>query len=138
MKLTGVTAYGVELATMLAALLQRHGYIEQEPKDLDELLQCAKAANRSMGKCQYLDLSTCHVAEETAHWLDENLCTGITIAPYEYGAFVSVPSELPDIDGLDCPKDLKKVLRFARQMGCDMVRFDKDADILPDLQHFDW
>lgn len=89
-------------------------------------------------KLSYLDLSTCHVSEETMHSLDVAACSGLTIAPYEYGAFVSVPSESSDIDDMDCPNDLKQVLRYARSEGCDVVRFDQAAGILADLPYFDW
>lgn len=46
MVLTGVTAYGVELAETMVTLLKRHGYIEATPKNLDELMaSCRKAYN---------------------------------------------------------------------------------------------
>lgn len=44
MILTGVTAHGVELAEMLATLLQRHGYTDKAPQDLDELLEIGRKA----------------------------------------------------------------------------------------------
>jgi hypothetical protein len=44
MILTGVFAYGVEFAEMLALLLKRHGYLEAEPKNLDELVTACRAA----------------------------------------------------------------------------------------------
>ncbi len=44
MTLTGVSAYGVDLAVMLAALLKRHGYVTEEPRDLEELLQAGDSA----------------------------------------------------------------------------------------------
>jgi hypothetical protein len=44
MILTGVCAYGVEFAEMLALLLKRHGYIDAEPKNLDELVTACRAA----------------------------------------------------------------------------------------------
>ena len=49
MNLLGVTAHGVELAESLSALLQRHGYIGQEPADLDELLVAARHATANPG-----------------------------------------------------------------------------------------
>lgn len=46
MVLTGVTAYGVELAETMVTLLKRHGYIEATPKNLDELIaSCREAYN---------------------------------------------------------------------------------------------
>lgn len=44
MQLTGVGAYGVELAEMLATLLQQHGYISNAPADLTELLIAGSGA----------------------------------------------------------------------------------------------
>lgn len=44
MTLTGVSAYGVDLAVMLAALLKRHGYVTEEPRNLEELLQAGDSA----------------------------------------------------------------------------------------------
>ena len=46
MNLVGVPAHGVELATLLASLLQRHNYISQTPVDLDALLAAGRAATQ--------------------------------------------------------------------------------------------
>lgn len=46
MNLTGVSAHGIELAETLAILLARHGYIEKELENLDDLLAaCRKASD---------------------------------------------------------------------------------------------
>lgn len=94
-------------------------------------------------KLSYLDLSSSHVSEETMRQLetasDVRLFAGVTVAPYEYGAFVSVPADLSDIDAMEFPDDLKRVLQHARGQGCDIVRLDRDAGVLPDLPRlFDW
>ncbi len=91
----------------------------------------------------YLDLSTGHVSEETMHWLGDatpakSHCMGITIAPYEYGAFVSVPSDAAAFEELECADDLKAVLHYAKGLNCDVVRFDSDGDTVPGLPHFNW
>jgi hypothetical protein len=44
MILTGVSAHGVELAQMLATLLQRHGHIDNPPESLDALLAMGRNA----------------------------------------------------------------------------------------------
>lgn len=87
---------------------------------------------------QYLDLATNHVSEETMRSLDGQQCSGITIAPYEYGAFVSVPSDIAAINKLECQEDLKVVLRYARSEGCNVVRFDQDAEAVTGLPRFNW
>lgn len=89
-------------------------------------------------KFHYLDLSTGHVSKETMTGLSNSSCTGITIANYDYGVFVSVPGEDEGIDELECPEDLKVVLRFAKAEGCHLVRFDSDAGTVPNLPSFDW
>ncbi len=69
---------------------------------------------------------------------DVRLFAGITVAPYEYGAFVSVPADASGIDAMEYPGDLKRVLQYAREEGCDVVRLDRDAGVLPELPCFDW
>lgn len=44
MRLTGVSVYGVDLSVMLAKLLVGHGYLTQEPADLNGLLEAGDAA----------------------------------------------------------------------------------------------
>lgn len=44
MNLTGVTAYATQLAEALAALLKKHGYIQETPADHVELIAAAKKA----------------------------------------------------------------------------------------------
>lgn len=95
-----------------------------------------------MAISRYLDLSTGHLKQETMRWLSQadptrSNCAGMTIAAYEYGAFVSVPEE-DRIGAIDCPEDLKVVLRYARKKGLGVIRFDADAEVLADLIHFDW
>lgn len=92
---------------------------------------------------QCLDLSSGHVSGATMHWLSEatpvgSHCAGVSVAPYEYGVFVSVPGDPVDILCLDCPLDLKQVLEFARGCRCDIVRLDSDAVRLAALPYFDW
>ena len=102
----------------------------------------ASTLDRQSNVMRYLDLSSGHVSEETMDWLSEatparSHCTGITIAPYEYGVFVGVPDDVGNIKDLECADDLKAVLRYARQTGCDVIRFDRDGDTVADLPHFD-
>ncbi len=89
-------------------------------------------------KLQYLDLSTGHLTQTTVQELKCDIFSGITVANYDYGVFVSVPGTSGDIDELTAPEDLKHVLRFAREAGCDVVRFDTDGDTEAALPSFDW
>lgn len=103
--------------------------------------QVKPPAKQATTTYQYLDLSTGHLSEETMDWINEaspnrSHCSGLSIAPYEYGAFVSVPGEGDSIDDLECSEDLKEVLRFAMGQGCDVVRLDADAGYLSELPMF--
>lgn len=104
----------------------------------NELANQATSQPSDRAKFTYLDLAQFHVSEATSHWLDEAICTGLAIAPYEYGAFVSVPANNDAIDELECPDDLKAVLKYAHFEGCGVVRFDADADAVAALPTFDW
>ena len=93
----------------------------------------------SIQRC--LDLMSNHVSQETMQAMSRAPSWGpITVAPYEYGAFVSVPSNDGEcnVDDLRCPVDLKIVLNKARSLGCDIVCFDAAADALDGLPYFDW
>ncbi len=87
----------------------------------------------------YLDLSTAHVSRATMDWLNgPRAGSGLTIAPYEYGAFVSVPGNQGLVADTECPEDLKTVLEYARENGCDVVRFDADGRTVDGLPQHDW
>lgn len=94
----------------------------------------------------YMDLSTAHVRAVTMHGFlgmpsNEGTEWPITIAPYDLGAFVSVPGEYiigqMELEGT-VPPDLVTVLRFARERDCDVIRFDRDGDITDELPVYDW
>jgi len=90
---------------------------------------------------KYLDTSTCHVSRKTMDLLESTCGTntfGCTVAGYEFGAFVSVPGSKNEIDETKAPEDLKVVLNYARKKGCDVIRFDADADQVKGLPVFDW
>lgn len=99
-------------------------------------------------KRNYLDLSTAHLSPATRTDLKVGSVLRCTVAPYEYGYFVSVPPnqegiaaiELRDVDNdmlLPRPDDLIGVLRYARKHGCSIVRFDTDADKIEELPVFE-
>lgn len=96
--------------------------------------------NAEQLKYAYLDLSTGHVSQTTMQFIEavqEENCLPMTIANYEYGAFITVPSDFDDLPkGL--PKDLKEVLEYANKQGCILVRLDKDADTTTDLPIYYW
>lgn len=96
---------------------------------------------------KYLDLSTAHLSAETKGDLDlidgVNNTTGLTVAKYDYGYFVSVPES---VEAVDAPRlvtkqmlqaDLREVLKFAVMIGCYVVRFDADAEVIDGLPVFE-
>lgn len=95
---------------------------------------------------KYLDLSTAHLSAETKGDFDligdVNNPTGLTVAKYDYGYFVSVPESMEAVDtphGVTkrkLPDDLREVLKFALRNGCCVVRFDADAEVVDGLPVF--
>lgn len=87
----------------------------------------------------YLDLSTAHISVATREELDlindVNNMTGLTVAQYKYGFFISVPESAEEIDAcaVKVPKDLHDILKYARKNNCDVVRLDADAERIADL-----
>ncbi len=91
----------------------------------------------------YLDLSTCHVQQSTMDWLQEAKPGFMSIANYDYGAFVTVPptpDELAEDFGHydEMPEDLATVLMRAQEMGCYLVRLDADGPTLEGLPVYNW
>lgn len=85
-----------------------------------------------------LVLSTSHAKQETMDVAELNLnFTG----KFEYGAYFYV-GDLGTVDALndpeDYPTDLYECLMFAKEHGCDEVKFDCDGPILEGLPTYDW
>lgn len=85
-----------------------------------------------------LVLSTAHIEPLTmrrAHHLPNFL------ADHEYGAYFYVGS-VGDVscieDPEDYPSDLYACLLYARQLGCEEVKFDSDGPIYEGLKSYDW
>ena len=96
-------------------------------------------------KLTYLDLSTCHVRQETMAALGvyesgahDMGWPAMTIASYECGAFITVPSEMSNEQMDALPSDLEEVLSWARAAGATLVRLNADGAIDPDLPTFEW
>lgn len=90
----------------------------------------------------YLDLSTGHVSKATMDQLNrqgEENWPAMSIAPYTYGVFVTVPDASASQASLDeLPYDLRAVVRFAQGLGVPLLRFDSDGEIVPGLTHAHW
>lgn len=94
------------------------------------------------GVFKYLDCSTSHISKQTMELLDQGEGSGLSfmsVAPYKYGAFVTVPDDADDAECVRAmPNDLAKVLAFAHGRGCQVVRFDADGATYDELPSFSW
>ena len=80
-------------------------------------------------------VSTAHLSLKTRMLMDEALGMGDTAfssmyAKAEYGWFVYVPDGGPDGE---TPDDLRNVLFMAMARFCDIVIFDSDGPVSPEL-----
>lgn len=93
---------------------------------------------------QYLDCSTGHISRSSMDLLDKGDfvegggLSGAAVAPYRYGAFVTVPPDANGEEFAGWPDDVVAVARFARAHGCAVVRFDSDGYTHGELQTYDW
>lgn len=85
-----------------------------------------------------LDISTGHVSKETRDLLNEGEggSPHIWAIPHEYGWFVRAHDEAEDL--AQTPDDLVTVMRYAKQLDCDWIKFDCDADFVEELPMFEW
>jgi len=82
-----------------------------------------------------LELSTAHVKPSTLNPPHKTLL----LAAYPEGAFFVVPQDDEDWKPYrDVPDDLLTVLKTARRLECDLVRFDCDADLYEGLATYVW
>lgn len=84
---------------------------------------------------KYLDISTAHLTQGTFGKLNS------MHLPYAYnydeGAFITVPSK-NEIGTIIMPDDLRILLQYAWINGIDLIRMDRDADIIDDIPAYDW
>ena len=62
----------------------------------------------------------------------------MTMASYREGWFTTVPERQYLAENTALPEDLLTVLLYARNLGVDLIRFDKDADTDLNLPTYDW
>lgn len=91
-----------------------------------------------------LELSTAHITEQTAEWIDDNLVfqntnilgTDMNIIAYQkgdYGWFIPLGQDFDLV-----PADLKQVIEKAKQLKCDWIMLDRDAETVDGLRTYDW
>lgn len=88
-----------------------------------------------------LTLSTAHITEEDAKYLGKE--ESFSVGDFGFGFFMFTYIGR-DIDELSewCPKQysiaFKNILKHARKKNCRYICLDCDADVIEDLQVFDW
>ena len=89
---------------------------------------------------KYLDISTAHIKEETDVYLRrqvENDNSPLIVYEKECGYFVCVPYNL-DIIEMHIPNDLASCLGFAQKHNCQWLVLDCDAEIIDELETYEW
>lgn len=85
-----------------------------------------------------LGLSTGHLPPDVLADLSGQ--PGVVADPYPYGYWMWVPDDPEDSATFEEEPPAPEVLKIqlvARQLGCDMVRFDVDGEFHPDLPVYD-
>lgn len=84
-------------------------------------------------------LSTGHISKETHDRFEEEGDTNpwLHVARYEYGWFLSMPSEIEFLVPTP-PPDLLALMRWARERGYDWIRLDQAGSEIEGLPRHDW
>jgi hypothetical protein len=89
-----------------------------------------------------LDVSTGHMTKQDNELLSERQNNGRTYSGYElaeYGWLLYCTGDLDESWPIaDWSPALRKIMAWAKKLGCDYVRFDRDGTEYEDLEHFDW
>lgn len=88
---------------------------------------------------KFLDASTAHLPQNICELLDSY--DGVIAYEHgEYGWLLWVPDDVDEhaTDYLDIPDEVLVVQRFARNLDCDYVLLDRDADRVDGLPTWEW
>lgn len=85
-----------------------------------------------------LTLSTAHISEDTANYLDGNVNDLVVYPKGKYGWFIYI-----DVDGIEealniIPPDLAHIINFARKNGFTILCFDRGGECLNELTQYSW
>lgn len=81
-----------------------------------------------------LTLSTAHIDQESANYLDEESDL-VVYSKHEFGWFVYT-GESTYL--LTVPEPLKRVIRFAQSKGCAWLCLDRDGQTIDELTIYNW
>lgn len=88
-----------------------------------------------------LCLSTMHISQETARWLDERHKTyssPFSIWEGEHGYFIPAYPAARDEINKDIPADLMRVMCHAVMHECSFVRLDSDGPVEEGIETYEW
>lgn len=85
-----------------------------------------------------LDISTGHITEDDAKRLEANEDRITAYSLHEYGWLVYIGEIIENWPKKYWSPAFRKVLRVAKELGCEYVRFDRDGTEYDGLPKFDW
>lgn len=97
-------------------------------------------SKRKLPIYKYLDISTAHISEKTNDILSKNVNNGsypLIILDTEYGYFINVPYNLDELER-ELPNDVISCLGFAQKHDCRWLMLDCDAEVIDELETYDW
>jgi len=83
-----------------------------------------------------LTLSIGHISEEDAKLLDTE--ETFSVGKFEFGYFVLLTSITRNKKLQKYSKAFRELINIALQANCHYICLDRDAELHPDLQVFDW
>jgi len=112
---------------------------------MEAVMEAVEAACPSVGTCSWVMavpvISADHISVETEQMLERvgDNHAYLHVATYEFGWFVTVPSERLEVDADDdeMPPDLLGLIDWARAQGYDWIRIDASGDTIDGLPTFE-
>lgn len=120
---------GMEKAESIVRKRINGSYRNEPPVVLDG----SEESNNSYHFEKLITISTTHVSGNTAAWINFYNTATIRYKKGEYGWVIFVM----DYGDIYLPNDLRVVLDFARENGCDWICLDRDGEIV-DLDIYEW
>lgn len=114
-----------------------HMYKEEWVDTIDLTVEEVQRMKRKLDIAKMLTISTSHLSEQTFSMLAVYDFTPIVSYNYEFGTFIHIPDNLDSYDST-MPRELIKCIEFAKENDCEWLRFDRDGDIIDELQTFEW
>lgn len=105
-------------------------------------MRCYIESNTEHEIDKMLTLSTAHISETTSELLEKDVLDGYfkNISCYKKGDLGFFVYLLNPDEPLDqtIPSDLYACMQYADDLGCTVLCFDRDGDIMSDLKTYEW